>query len=109
MISRSQISVTWTGQQLSSGLDGRVAGHFIEVHYKTSTSLGWIWVPARKPLVCFNKVYSGVEKLVFRQSHKLKVVGSSPAPATNLLIVIKDPINDRKAMLCGWNCKAGTS
>jgi hypothetical protein len=25
------------------------------------------------------------------------------------LIVIKDPINDRKAMLCGWNCKAGTS
>ena len=26
-----------------------------------------------------------MEKLAFRQSHKLKVVGSNPAPATNIM------------------------
>jgi len=31
--------------------------------------------------VCF-AIYRGVEKLAFRQSHKLKVVGSNPTPAT---------------------------
>jgi hypothetical protein len=33
--------------------------------------------------VCF-AIYRGVEKLAFRQSHKLKVVGSNPTPATIL-------------------------
>ena len=30
------------------------------------------------------QIYRGVEKLAFRQSHKLKVVGSNPTPATSV-------------------------
>lgn len=60
-----------------------VARHFIEVHYKTSTSLRWIWGPARKPLVCFNKVYRGVRQRSDYQAHNLKDGGSNPSPATS--------------------------
>ena len=35
-----------------------------------------------------NRVYRGIEQLVARQAHNLKVAGSNPAPATNVCVKV---------------------
>ena len=61
------------------GRVGRAARQWI-----ANPSLGNRWIGSTPILSA--KDDRGVEKLAFRQSHKLKVVGSNPTPATNCLL-----------------------